>query len=214
MDEIVLCGPPRSGKSCLREGLKQAVRRIPGVPYPYVITGCPDGEGAWFQETVDLDPELAAKLKAAYKSKFTPEFVWRVADSVTNCKLPLALVDVGGVTSSENKAICANASHAILLAGDPNRLPEWRSFCAAEGWVVIPARHGFGARAFYKRPLTVIAEIFSDYHGKEDAVPALGADGIWRGSVHHLERGETIHERPTVKALAEILVQMASDKNQ
>ncbi|WP_347566287.1 CRISPR-associated protein Csx3 [Scytonema sp. UIC 10036] len=46
--KVVLCGPPQSGKSCLREGLKQAIGIIEGAPYPYVITACPDGEGAWF----------------------------------------------------------------------------------------------------------------------------------------------------------------------
>lgn len=189
--KVVLCGPPRSGKSCLREGLKQAVRRIPGAPYPYVITACPDGEGAWFQETVNLDPELAAQLKAAYKAKFTPEFVQRVADSVKNCKIPLTLVDVGGITSVENEAICASATHAILLAGDLGRLPEWRQFCGKLG-------------------LRIIAEIHSDYRGTEDVLPVLGPDGVYKGSVHYLERGEPIHERPTVKALAEILARMAS----
>lgn len=189
--KVILAGPPRSGKSCLREGLKQAVRRIPGAPYPYVITACPDGEGAWFQETVNLDPELAAKLKAAYKSKFTPEFVQRVADSVRNCTLPLTLVDIGGITSVDNEAICASATHAILLAGDLSRLPEWREFCGKVG-------------------LRVIAEIHSDYRGTVDVVPTLGEDGIYRGSVHYLERGEPVHERPTVRALAEILVQMAT----
>ena len=189
--KTVLCGPPRSGKSCLREGLKQAVRRIPDAPYPYVITGCPDGEGAWFQECVNLDPELAAVCKAAYKSKFTDEFVKRVADSVKNCQLPLTLVDIGGIPSEENEAICASATHAILLAGDLNRLPEWREFCG-------------------RLDLRIIAEIHSDYRGTEDIVPSLGEDGVWRGSVHYLERGEPVHERPTVRALAEILIGMAN----
>ena len=189
--KIVLCGPSRSGKSCLREGLKQAVRRVPGAPYPYVITACPDGEGAWFQETVNLDPELAAKLKAAYKAKFTPEFVKRVADSVKNCVLPMTIVDIGGIPSAENEAICASATHAILLAGDMGRLPEWREFCGKLG-------------------LCIIAELHSDYRGTEDAVPVLGEDGVYRGSVHYLERGEPVHERPTVRALAEILVKMAN----
>lgn len=191
--KIVLAGPPRSGKSCLREGLKQAVRRIPGAPYPYVITACPDGEGAWFQEAVSLDPELAARCKAAYKSKFTPEFVKRVADSVKNCSLPLTLVDIGGIPSVENERICAHATHAILLAGDLNRLPEWREFCGRLG-------------------LRVIAEIHSDYRGTEDTIPVLGPDGIYRGSVHYLERGEPVHERPTVKALAEILVRLVAEE--
>ncbi len=189
--KIVLCGPPRSGKSCLREGLKQAVRRIPGAPYPYVITGCPDGEGAWFQETVNLDPELAARCKAAYKSKFTTEFVRRVADSVKSCNLPLTLVDIGGIPSAENEEICSSATHAILLAGDLDRLPEWREFCGKLG-------------------LRIIAEIHSDYRGTEDTAPSLGEDGVWSGSVHYLERGEPVHERPTVKALAETLAQMAT----
>lgn len=189
--KVVLCGPPRSGKSCLREGLKQAIRRVPGAPYPYVITACPDGEGSWFQETVNLDPELAAQHKAAYKSNFTPEFVRRVADSVTNCQLPLTLVDIGGIPSKENEAICASATHAILLAGDLSRLPEWYEFCGKLG-------------------IKVLAEIQSDYHGTEDTIPALGQDCVYRGSVHHLERGELTQERPTVRFLAELLSRMAT----
>lgn len=189
--KIVLCGPPRSGKSCLREGLKQAVRCIPGAPYPYIITGCPDGEGAWFQETVNVDPEAAAKHKAAYKSKFTAEFVRRVADSVKNCTLPLTLVDIGGIPSVENEAICASATHAILLAGDMSRLPEWREFCGKLG-------------------IRIIAEIHSDYRGSEDILPVLGQEGLYKGSVHYLERGEPVYERQTIKALADILVQLAT----
>jgi CRISPR-associated protein Csx3 len=187
MKKIILCGPPRSGKSCLREGLKQAIRAIPGAPYPYVITACPDGEGAWFQETVNQDPALAATCKAAYKAKFTPEFVKRVADSVLDCSLELTLVDIGGITSVENEAICASATHAVILAGDLNKVAEWEEFCRKVG-------------------LTVIAEIHSDYHGTKDTVPVQSDDGICRGSVHHLERGEKVSDRPTIKALAEILV--------
>ena len=187
MKKIVLCGPPRSGKSCLREGLKQAIRAIPGAPYPYVITACPDGEGAWFQETVNQDPALAKVCKAAYKAKFTPEFVKRVADSVRDCSLELTLVDIGGITSVENEAICASATHAVILAGDLSKVAEWKEFCRKVG-------------------LTVISEIHSDYNGTADTVPVQDQDGIYRGSVHHLERGEKVADRPTIKALAEILV--------
>lgn len=196
MKKIVLCGPPRSGKSCLRQGLKDALavlHREGRGPYPYAITACPDGEGAWFQETVNHDPDLAKKCKDAYKAKFTVEFVQRVADSVRNCSLPLALVDIGGITSVENEAICASATHAILLAGDLGRLPEWREFCKKLG-------------------LVVVAEIHSDYSGAEDAVPQLGEDGVYRGSVHHLERGEPIADRPTIRALAEILVGLVNNE--
>lgn len=210
-----LGGPPRSGKSCLREGLKQAIKNICGERdldlYPYIITGCPDGEGAWFQETVNLSPEGAADAKAAYKAKFTPKFVKRVADSVASCFLPLVLVDIGGITSIENEAICASTTHAILLAGDQTRLPEWREFCAKEGKVVIVDKDNEGREVeyiYHKRPQVVLAEIWSDYHGTTDTIPELGTDSVWRGSVHHLERGESVSERPTVRALAEILIQL------
>ena len=192
--KVVLAGPPRSGKSCLRQGLKDAVRSIPGAPYPYVITACPDGEGAWFQETVNADPALAAACKAAYKAKFTPEFVDRVASSVAAVQLPLTIIDIGGIPSAENERICAHATHVVLLAGDLSRLSEWHEFCRKVG-------------------LVVVAEIFSDYHGTSDTVPQLGADGVFRGSVYHLERGEPIAERPTIRALAEILVRLANDEN-
>lgn len=191
--KVVLAGPPRSGKSCLRQGLKDAVRGIPGAPYPYVITACPDGEGAWFQETVNADPALAAACKAAYKAKFTPEFVGRVAMSVEKCELPLTIIDIGGIPSAENERICAHATHAVLLAGDTARFPEWHEFCRKVG-------------------LVVVAEIHSDYHGTSDIPPSLGDDEIWRGSVHHLERGEPVHQRPTVRALAEILVRLAGEE--
>lgn len=186
MRKVVLAGPPRSGKSCMREGLKQALRSIPGAPYPYVITACPDGEGSWFQETVNRDPELAAACKAAYKAKFTPEFVERVATSVANCPLELTLVDIGGIPSIENEQICSGATHIVIVAGDTSKMPEWREFAKKVG-------------------LIVVAEIFSDYHGTEDVVEGVAQDEILRGSVHHLERGESVAERPMIRALAEFL---------
>jgi len=181
MKKVVLAGPPRSGKSCLREGLKQAIRAIPGSPYPYVITGCPDGEGSWFQETVNQDPLLAAQLKAAYKSKFTPEFVNRVSESVKLCTLPLCMIDIGGIPSPENEIICKDATHMVILAGDLGKVQVWQDFAMKLG-------------------LTIIAEIYSDYNGQEDTVRGDGP--ILKGSVHHLERGEPVLDRPMVKALA------------
>jgi CRISPR-associated protein Csx3 len=142
---------------------------------------------------VNADAELAAKCKASYKSKFTPEFVQRVADSVKNCTLPLTLVDIGGIPSVENEAICAFATHAILLAGDMSRLPEWHELCGKLG-------------------LRIVAEIHSDYRGTEDTIPVLGEDSIYKGSVHYLERGEPVQERLTIKALAEILVRMIAEE--
>jgi len=187
--KIVIAGPPHSGKSVLREGLKQAIRAIPGAPYPYIITAAPDGEGAWFQETVNRNPELAASCKASYKGKFTPEFVGRIENSIKRCCLDLTLIDIGGKTSDDNIKMCRGATHIIILYGDVEKLPEWQEFARKVG-------------------LLVIAEIYSAYDDSEDKVEGVGPDGILRGSVHYLERGEPVRERPMVRALAQHIVMM------
>lgn len=199
--KIVLCGPPHSGKSCLREGLKQAIKRIEGAPYPYVITACPDGEGAWFSEAAQNDPELAQQLKTDYKSKFTPEFAAVRAEWVEKATTPLTIIDVGGRTSDENRMIMSHATHAVILAGNwkdetwGQRMEPWREFCAELG-------------------LTIVAEVFSDYFGTEDIVEGVAPDGILRGSVHHLERGEDNSCRSMVKALANHLVSLVTLEKQ
>jgi CRISPR-associated protein Csx3 len=184
--KIIISGPPRSGKSCFREGLKQAIKGLPGAPYPYIITACPDGEGSWFQETVNSSEELAAQCKAAYKAKFTPEFVDRVSANVRDCSLPLVLVDIGGIPSDENRRICASADAALILSGDSDKVPMWRDF-----WRELD--------------IPVVAEIYSDYNGHEDTVDGV-VDGVWRGRVHYLERGEPVSERPCIEAFAEWII--------
>ena len=195
MIKVILAGPPHSGKSCLREGLKQAIlgfkRESSNVPYPYVITACPDGEGAWFQETMEKYPEVAKTCKAAYKGTFTPEFVKLVADHVHHCEQPLTLVDIGGLINDYSYEICGAATHIVILAGNnsesgeswDDRMEEWRTFAK-------------------ELNLTVVAEIFSDYHGKADVVKGVFPNNILRGSVHYLERGERLETRPMVQALA------------
>ena len=54
----------------------------------------------------------------------------------------------------------------------------------------------------------MIAEIYSDYHGTEDKVDGVAQDGILRGSVHYLERGESVASRPMIQSLAEHLVKL------
>jgi GTPase SAR1 family protein len=192
--KVVLCGPPHSGKSCLRFGLKEAIKAMPQAPYPYVITACPDGEGSWFQETASENPDLAAMLKGAYKGKFTVELAEIIRDWVKNCETPLTLIDIGGIADAKNETICAHATHAILLAGTSDGFSEWREFCR-------------------KLKLQVIAEIHSDYAGTTDKSLVLGNDGIYRGSVHQLERGHlSVRDRPTIIELAKILVGIVAAK--
>lgn len=192
--KIVLCGPPHSGKSCLRYGLKEAIKAIDEKLYPYVITACPDGEGSWFQETASLNPNLAGDLKTPYKAKFTDDRAALMAEWVRNCNLPLTLIDIGGIPDEKNERICSSATHAIILYRDPSQIPEWIEFCE-------------------RLNLRVIAVIFSDYGATADRSLVLSNGDIYRGSVHFLERGDlSVRQRPTVIQLATLLVQMATSR--
>ncbi len=206
--KVVLCGPPHSGKSCLREGLKQAIRRIPGAPYPLILTACPDGEGSWYSEAVRHNPELARQLKAAYKAKFTLEFAAVRARWVRDASESLTIVDVGGKIDEKNELIMSHATHAVILAGDMNKVPAWEQFCS-------------------QLNLKIIAVIYSDYHGVSDSVsearrsPALllSADRIQftvpilQGSIHYLERGQDVSMRPMVQALAHLLIHLSTQNS-
>ena len=143
---------------------------------------------------------LAAKLKAEYKSRFTPEFVSRVRDGVKNLSLPhspLNFIDIGGMTTPENAEICRYANGAILLCGETavkaDAPAEWKTF-------------------FTKLNIPIIAEVYSDYHGKEDIVEGVGEDGVFRGSTHHLERGEALTDRETIRALADFILHLGEEK--
>lgn len=192
MIKVVLCGPPYSGKSCLREGLKQALivlKRAGQAPYPYVLTACPDGEGAWYSEAVQRDPELARQHKQSYKTEFTWEFAEKVANDVAKVPLPLTIIDVGGRIDDKNRLIMSPATHAVILAGEMDRVSEWKELCS-------------------ELKLDVIAIIHSDYHGTTDCIAS--ETPILTGSVHRLERGEPNHDRPMVKALAALLAKLSA----
>ncbi|MDM8561257.1 hypothetical protein [Candidatus Parabeggiatoa sp. HSG14] len=138
------------------------------------------------------DPDNARKLKDDYREDFTPEIAKTRAEWVKSCQEPLCLVDIGGKISEENKIICAEATHIILLAGDLKDLPEWREFSKS-------------------LKLQIIAEIHSDRDGKADKELERCEDDIYRGSIHSLKRGdESVQERPTVKKLAELIIHLVN----
>ena len=192
--KVVLCGPPHSGKSCLREGLKQALmafHRVQQAPYPYVLTACPDGEGSWYSEAAQCDPVLAKQLKEAYKAKFTWEFAHRVAENVRSIQEPITMIDMGGRIDDKNRAIAQHATHAILLAGNMSCIPEWWACCQ-------------------ELKLQVIAKLYSDYTGKSDRI--FSTTPLITGSIHYLERGQDVTNRPIIQTLAKLLVNLCSEK--
>ena len=126
--KIALCGPPRSGKSVLRERLKTALRRLDPTVYPYILTTNPDGEGAWYQEAYHHDAQAAQRMKVEAKRKWSPEHADLYASWVRNCQAPLTFLDLGGIVDDYNRRICATATHTILIAPEESALVPWRKF--------------------------------------------------------------------------------------
>jgi CRISPR-associated protein Csx3 len=183
--KVAICGFANTGKTCFREGLKQALQEIPQAPESYFISACPDGDGSWFLETAKCDGDLANKLKAEYKAKFTEEFAHFKAQEIRGISEAIFVFDVGGKISKENEIIMAEATHGVILVKDEQEISDWENFCNNLG-------------------LQVIAIIFSDYYGKEDFIES--ETPILRGRVHRLVRGEDVSGREMIKVLAKVLV--------
>lgn len=198
--KVVLCGPPQSGKSCLRDGLKRAILANLGAPYPYVITACPDGEGSWHQEAYENNQPVALDCKRDNKGELTPEFAKKVAQSVQSTNLLINIIDVGGKITLENKTIMKPATHAVILSGNTDQFAEWEEFCQDLG-------------------LKLVAKIHSDLYATEDEVyhpenwqlktnELLQTAPLLTGKVHCLKRGENVSTRPMIQALAEVLIHL------
>ncbi|WP_052349725.1 hypothetical protein [Picosynechococcus sp. NKBG042902] len=194
--KIVLCGPPHSGKSCLQYALKQQLMAAydqQGSPYPWVFDVTPDGEGSWFQGTMQQAPAFAKALKQQYRGPFTDGFVQGMATSVANLTLPLTLIDLGGKLSDANLAIASGATHAIILWRDHKSAPEqehpfyqplgaWRQFCQ-------------------NAALEVIAELKSHREAQTDQIDV--AQPILRGNLYGLQRGNDLRSSLIVQALTQ-----------
>jgi CRISPR-associated protein Csx3 len=190
--KVVLCGPPQSGKSCLREGLKWQIMGLLDAPYPYVITACPDGECAGMQEVFQRDAQSAQDIKATYKGDITPQYAEKMRQAVTSSNNLITIVDVGGRMSPENELIFQAATYAVILAGDEGQnhqlhWADWQDFCQRQG-------------------LQIIARIHSDLDAVEDRIDTESP--VLQGMVHSLRRGKDVSDRPMIKALASQIVSL------
>ncbi|WP_414575002.1 CRISPR-associated protein Csx3 [Anabaena sp. CCY 9402-a] len=183
--KVVLCGFANTGKTCFREGLKQALLQIPDAPESYFISGCPDGDGSWYSETARRDPDLATELKARYKAGFSPEFAKLKAQEVRGINTPIFVFDIGGRISDANRLIMKEATHAVILVKDESEIAPWEKLCD-------------------ELRLQVIAIVFSDFLGNNDVVES--ETPILRSRIHRLQRGEDVSQRPIIQALARLLV--------
>ena len=189
--KLALGGPPHSGKSCLREGLKRRIMGTLNAPYPYVISACPDGEPAGMQEIHNRDPKLAQDIKQGTKGDFTLEYAEQTAQGIKSINGLITIVDLGGIPSAENKLILKECTHVVILAGDSaersyqDSLVEWESYCMD---LDVP----------------IIAKIHSDLNASSDHIDAESP--VLTGTIHHLSRGADVSDRPMIRALAELVV--------
>lgn len=198
--KLVLCGPPHSGKSCLREGLKQAILDQTGAPYPYIITGCRDGEGSWFQKAYEINKALAEYIKSKLKAPMTARFAKIVSEWVKGANQFINIIDVGGKITKENKVIMRSATHAVILSGDADKFSEWEKFCSSLNLKIVAKIH---SQLDATQDEVFIADNWKQYTNEYlEKAPLLA------GSVHRLQRGEDTSTRPMIQKLAEVLIHL------
>jgi len=147
-----------------------------------LIYGCPDGEGHWSNIA---NQQLVGVVRQ--KGKFDENFMTNILSAIRNAEQRLILVDVGGRRTSENERIFKECDGYIILSSKKEELVEWRNFGDRLG-------------------LKCIAELDSLLVG-ESIVYADKGDGILRGVVTGLERGEYVSS-PVIDKLVERLVEI------
>ncbi|MFZ2192659.1 MAG: CRISPR-associated protein Csx3 [Candidatus Moraniibacteriota bacterium] len=178
--KIIVCGPPHSGKSVFLGGLCENLPR----DQRYLFRACPDGEGTWTYKGQGSE-------QYRRKGKFSQEAIDWYCQSLSNCDLaPIILVDIGGIPSDENRRILAEGkvTHAIIITGNLEKIPEWEQFLKA-------------------CEIEIITTIHSDYYGTEDNTNSNPM------VVHHLERGnEETKNRPVIQAVAQKILNILPKK--
>jgi CRISPR-associated protein Csx3 len=145
--KIALIGPRHSGKSCLTAALREALSQIAGAPRPFPLDTTPDGEGTWFAETARRHPDLATQHKSKKKRPFDWEWTLHAANSVKRCRLPLVLVDTGGILNEKLAVICQHVRHAILVVPEGFDYRDWMFFIRGMNLkllAVVRSRRGDG----------------------------------------------------------------------
>ncbi|MBQ1298366.1 hypothetical protein IIY24_00810 [Candidatus Saccharibacteria bacterium] len=186
--KVVIGGPSRSGKSVLFHSLIRA------LPSAYPLPASPDGEGDWLQRLYSEDPALAQKYRK--KGEYTQEFREDCQKKIEDWDGPLMLIDMGGRINPDDAPMIKGVTHAIILASDLSKVSEWREF-------------------FENNNIEVVATIHSHYDGARDIqLPKSSEEKAeFKGSIHHLERGEPAVNRETVQEVASIIGKLVDNNS-
>jgi len=194
---VAVGGPPHSGKSVLISVLRRVLPRDRYV----IIEGAPDGEGitGWAHEA---DQELVRAIRR--KGKFLEEFVCWVVESIRNSRMPITLVDLGGMLLDEegnftptgvrltpqNERILRECDGIIVIAS-----PQYTEVAAR--WVAEAERLGV-------KPIAILESVLT---GAEDEIFDFGPP--FRARITKLEREDPPFASATAKALAELLISLS-----
>lgn len=133
--KIIIAGPPHSGKSIG----EKIIRGMLPPNDTMRIASQPDGEGDWIHSLYEKSPELAQSLRK--KGSFTPENVSHWRDQIANSTSRFSLIDIGGVVSSENIAICAEANAMIIISSDESEIAKWVKLANETGLNILAVIH-------------------------------------------------------------------------
>jgi CRISPR-associated protein Csx3 len=166
-----------------------------------VVEGAPDGEGitGWAHEA---DQELVRAVRR--KGKFLEEFVGWVVDSIRNSRMPITLVDLGGMLVAEdgsfsptgqrltpqNERIVRECDGIIVIAN-----PDYAE--AAARWAAEAERLGV-------KPVAILESVLS---GADDEIFQAGFP--LRARITRLERENPPFGSATARALADIFLAFA-----
>jgi len=190
--KVAVCGFPKTGKSCLIEGIKQALMAQLDVPYPLVIRACPDGEGSWHHQAQVNHAALAENTRIQNKGVWNQEFAATASGWVRSANQVINLIDTGGKISPENRLILAEATHAIVLYKTESERQQWFDFCQSLN-------------------LSAIAIVESCLGKEEDQVQWQSGENDLKlsGSVYGLSRQtDRLAHKPMIQAIAQLLIDL------
>lgn len=187
--KIVICGNANRGKTLIKDGLRIVLSKYFDNRNYYLISGCPDGDGAWFSETCQNNPALARQLKDKYKASFTLEFAHNKAQEIRNINNPLLIFDVGGKMienqlTLENEIIMAEANYAIIVGENEEEIALWRNCCQGLN-------------------IKIMAEITTKIDAGSDIFELK--NNVFTTTIHQLGRGNNLTESLGINKLAEYI---------
>ena len=126
---------------------------------------------------------------ATYRRKgtFSKEIVSWYCGTLRRALAPVTLVDVGGRRSEENSRILSMCDYCVILSNTRESIGEWSKYM-----------RGLGVPCVYK--------VWSCY---DDCTDRVYNDNY--STVYHLERGEDVSTRSTIKRVAARIMDMAAE---